>query len=133
MSKILDVVSKIKHKDNLGLCTLEEIKAAEQTLGLKFSDEYIELITIFGTLSTDYLDISSTLKDPFYDVVHLTNEVRNRYSGLPQDLYVIYDVHVDGVVILQNESGKVFAIDESSSLMEAYESLAAFISKIEGV
>ena len=133
MSKILEVVNRIKHKDNLGNCSLEDIKAAEQALGLKFAGEYIELLTNFGTLTTDYLDISSTLKDPFYDVTHLTKDVRNRHKGLPNDLYVVYDVHIDGIVILQNASGKVFSIDETGSLMEAYDSLAAFISKIEGV
>lgn len=133
MSIILDTISKIRHKNNVGKCSLESVKQAEEKLNLKFAEEYIDLITNFGTLVTDYLNLTSTIEDIEHDVVELTTKYRNYYNNFPKDMYVIFDVNVDGLVILQDATGKIYDIDETCELMNSYDSLNEFIKVVEGI
>jgi hypothetical protein len=128
---ILTIVDQLKYKNKLSQCTKDEIDEAEQELGLVFADEYKELLLGYGSLETKHLLISSTLKNISVNVVTLTQQIRSIYDNLPKDLYVIMDSGVDGIIIFQDSKGKIYETSHDDTIMEAYDSLAHFISDIE--
>ncbi len=130
MSQLVDYINNLSFKESLGPCSEASIRQAQEELGLTFADEYVELLRNFGAPSLEHIDICSTLEDPEYNVVSKTKELRNRFSNLSADLYVVVDAGVDDVYALQNRSGKIFEIN-GDEFMEAYGSLYDFIKDVE--
>ncbi len=122
---IAEMVSKMKHARFKRICSLSEISEAENELGLKFSQEYLDLLTKFGSFSNDYFEVAS-----IDGVVDLTKSVRTMYSNLPKDMYVLIDVGVDGIYILQNGKGKIFEIDDDNEILQSSNSFADYLERI---
>lgn len=131
MSSIID---ELKMKSNfyceVGAST-EEIKKAEETLGLRFADDYIEYLQQFGAVSCGGHDLTGFSKDSELDVVKVTlkNIKKNQKVSLP--LYVVEETHLDGVVIWQLGSGEVFRTEYKEAPEKIFDSLAEYVSTFE--
>ena len=123
----VDVVKKNYQYSNA--CSLIEIEEAEKELNLKFADEYKQVLLECGKVSNEYLDLSSP-NNPLADVVNTTKEVRKLYRNLPRDCYVLVDVGVDGIYVLQDGRGKLFDIDEDDEIYQSYPNLETYLEKM---
>lgn len=120
---IVEFVKGLKYVDySKTLPTMEEIRAAEEKLGVKFADEYVQCLLNYGQLSvysTELMGlynldgISDITHINYYksnDVVHQTLELREMecHAHVPSNMYVIQNFCIDLLFAWQDETGAVY-------------------------
>ena len=85
----------------------EDISSAEESLNLKFSDEYKVILKTLGATRFNGTELNGLTKSPSLNVVEETKNFRE-LTSIPNDLYVISSLGIDFVKIMQNEKGEVF-------------------------
>ena len=83
------------------------IEVAEKTLGLTFSSDYRECLLEFGAISFGSHELTGFSADQNLDVVETTCRNRKKNNAC-DNLYVIEEAHIDGIVIWQNSKGEIF-------------------------
>lgn len=126
MNKIETIIDSFKRKRFTGSVSDEVIENAEKELGLSFSSEYINLLKGYGSLCVkgeEFLgiDINS------YDVVKATNKARNASSDFPQNMYVVEDMAIDGILLLQKTTGEIYTYQPNQSLQKVTDSFADYL------
>lgn len=130
MGKISEIIEKITDKTTYIPASTEKIEQAEKKLGLLFAEEYKEYLTKYGALSTDYVELTD-VEAGITNVCDITENLRKWYKTFPKDLYVVFYVGVDDIVVLQNVKGQIYYITPEHELVPAFESLADFLYHIE--
>lgn len=108
-----EIVSKITQIDGLYHtkgCAVDELKKAQEALGLKFSKEFSDYVMEFGCISfygTEWTGLNVT---GYLNVVEATLQERSFRPDFPSDCFVIEDQHIDGIVTAVDESGHVFTV-----------------------
>lgn len=104
-------VEQLKQKDGFRMLSgVSEgtIKAAEEKLGLRFSEEYKDYLRSCGVAMADgheFLGLGSSNR---LDVVANTLEEREANPGIPANLYVVEQADIDCIVVWQSFSGEVY-------------------------
>lgn len=106
----------------------EQISQAEQNLGLSFSEEYREYLSLYGIAAFDGHELTGITKSNRLDVVSTTIEARKRYPDLPSDLYVVESTGIEELIILQNTDGEVFGCAPNYRLEKICDSLSDYIA-----
>ena len=84
------------------------ISEAERKLNLKFADDYKEYLSEFGAISFGSTELTGLNVDSYANVVSVTLKERQRHDSFPQDAIVLEDTGMEGMLVLQNESGEVY-------------------------
>jgi len=106
----MSFVDKLRQFPNLvsyGKADLKAIEAAENTLDLCFAPEYKEYLSEFGAASVEGYEFTGLVDLKFLNVVDVTSRLRKNNPSLDK-MYVVEEVHVDGLVIWQDEAGQVY-------------------------
>ncbi len=133
MSK--DIIEMLKGFENLRFtkpATIEEIKAAEQKLGLKFADDYIKCLLHYGVIFVETIDLFGITDFKSASVVQNTIEEKSFdcHSQVPTNMYVIENVGIDGLLVWQDESGAVYHTLPWQKPEKYADSLAEYIEKV---
>ncbi|NHM16219.1 cell wall assembly/cell proliferation coordinating protein, KNR4-like protein [Eggerthellaceae bacterium zg-887] len=105
----------------------EDIDIAEERLKLTFSDEYREYIKAFGDASANGHELTGISDSARIDVVSVTLAERARNPGVPTELYVVEQTHVDRIAIWQDAHGSIYQTIPGGKPEKIYESLSAYI------
>lgn len=127
MSNIKSIISKLPNMEFLQPASENQIRSAEEQLGLRFADEYREYLSFFGMAWSDIIAISGICEDEDYEVVNLTNKIKKTHLGIPANFYVIEDVGVDGLVIWQSSTGEIYQSIPNSNPVKIFDSLSDFL------
>ena len=130
----VDILSLIDGLENLYCeepATLEEIAEAEKRLGVKFAEEYVQMLLKYGTISSDDIELVGLSADKCYDVVHLTETIKEyEYNKhIPSSWYIIENVGIDGLVAWQDEKGRVYLTLPGQAPQKYADSLVEYIIK----
>lgn len=105
-----------------------EIMKVEDTLGVKFADEYRAYISNFGTASFYGHELTGICEgDASINVVDVTLEERAYFPNIPRGWYVVEQTHIDGIVIWQDEDGCIYRATPNS-VVKICNSLREYIS-----
>lgn len=129
MNKIKTIVESFKRKRCTGGITVEEIKKAEETLNVKFSSDYIDLLIAYGSLCAkgeEFLGVDENN----YDVVKATIEARNQYSDFPTGMYVVENMAIDGILLIQNTDGAIFTYQPETLVKKINDSLCDYLENL---
>lgn len=85
-----------------------QIKAAEDELGLKFSKEYKEFLKEYGAASVNGHEFLGICASKRLNIVEGTIKAREQNKNVPSDLYLIEDVGIDKILTWQNSDGQLF-------------------------
>ncbi len=85
----------------------ELVSAAEKELGLSFPAEYKEYLERYGCLSFSSHEITGLGVDGYLNVVQATMDERRLDSSFPRDCFLIENLGIDGILILQNTHGEI--------------------------
>jgi hypothetical protein len=107
MKNSITVMSELKELAFLAGASKEKIAAAEQRLGLTFAEDYKAYLEKYGVISARHIELTGIADSKRLNVVDVTLDERRR-NPLPQDMYVIENTGIEGVMILQNQSGEIF-------------------------
>ncbi len=89
----------------------ESVVSSEDALGLKFAEDYRFYVKRFGAISAGAVELTGVVESERLNVVDVTNKERELNEKFPRDLYVIENVGIEGIVVLQNANGEVFSFD----------------------
>lgn len=125
------LIEEIKSKPNFyaekGASALQ-IEQAELSLGLNFAPDFKECLREFGAISVDGHELTGFSADKNLDVVEVTQNNRKKYN-VRNNLYVIEEAHIDGIIIWQDDEGNVYETIRGSKPQKIAKSLIEFVSK----
>ena len=109
MSIIVDKLKSVPDLLHLNGCVTSQIRDAQQALGIVFPEEYVEYVKEFGAVSfygTEWtgLNVSGSL-----NVVTATMQERRLDSSFPNDVFLLENIGVDGLMIVMGEDGKIYS------------------------
>ena len=107
----------------------KEITKAEAELSLKFSKDYREYIGTFGFAIYEGHELTGICKAKRLNVVDVTKDERMANPNIPDNWYVIEQLHIDGIVIWQSSTGEVFESYPNGSSRKIGNSLADYIER----
>lgn len=125
---LIDLISKkldLMHGDGI---SVEDVNNLECTLGLKFNKEYQDYLTNFSVMAFDGHEFTGASKSKRIDVVAVTNYERSLNELIPSSLYVIE--RIDGIIIWQDSSGKIYRSVNTSEPSLIFKSLSEYIKSL---
>lgn len=88
--------------------TPDQISHAEAELDVKFANDYKACLLAYGVFGFDGHEITGISEDKRWNVVEITKNQRALNPSIPGDFYVIELANIDGIVVWQNASGKIY-------------------------
>lgn len=107
----------------------EVIYDAEDSLNLKFSNEYRAVLKEYGTILVNSHEIVGLGSSKRLDVVYNTLTERTISQDFPSDQYVIEETGMDGIVITQDNTGTIYQYLQDSPLIKIADSLLEYLYK----
>jgi len=111
-------------------CSVEQVMEAEEQLGLRFADEYRNYIMKYGAISFDSHEFTGLNVDSYINVTDVTLQERELRDKLPADCYVVQQVGIEGLVILQHQSGAVYQLDEAGNCSRIADSFNGYLAAL---
>ena len=108
MKDIVAILQEQNFFRAIGPVTADQIKEAEQELGLKFSDEYRQYIKNLGVATFEGHEFTGICSFKRLNVVNVTKEEREYHPEIPSDWYVVEQLNIDGMVIWQTRDGSIY-------------------------
>lgn len=108
MDDIIKVLKETEDFDCLDGALQEDIVAAEKKLDLRFAEDYRKYLTEFGLASAGGHEFTGIVKSSRLNVVDVTIRIGKKLKKLPLKAYVVEELNIDGIVILQTEDGNVY-------------------------
>ena len=127
MSKIIDVISGLKNLLPLKPATTEMIENIEIELALPLADEYKEYLLKYGAIMADDVELTGVAKSKNRDVVQVTKREWASNSKIKHNLYVVENVGIEGIIIWQDGSGKIFESNPNNEAKQIANSLAEYL------
>ena len=126
-NSIIDLIKSLKDMHHLDKANDEEIEAAEKALNLKFSDEYKKYVSEFGVISAVGIELTGVTSSPRLSVVEVTKREKEVNEGIPNNMYVIEDTGIEGLIILQDQFGMVYSIAHNGEPKKIFNSLYEYL------
>lgn len=104
----------------------ENIRSAEQELGLRFAADYRKYVATFGVASYAGHEFTGICKSRRLNVADVTAEERNSID-VPADWYVLEQANIDGIVIWQATNGAIYQTAPNAKSKKICESMAEYI------
>ena len=127
MSKIIDVISGLKNLLPLKPATTEMIENIEIELALPLAEEYKEYLLQYGAIMADDVELTGVAKSKNRDVVQVTKREWASNSKIKHNLYVVENVGIEGIIIWQDGSGKIFESSPNNEAKQIANSLAEYL------
>ena len=129
MSDFLSELRKKQYFACYGSVTNEEIKAAEEKLGTKFSPEYREYALACGFASITGHEFTGICPAKRMNVVDVTLSERMKQSQSTNNLYVVEQTNMDEVVIWQDANGTVYQTSPGKLPIKICDSLEEYLKQ----
>ena len=108
MSKLFEnVKSKLYHLNGV---IADAIIEAESKLGIRFNEEFRNYLMEYGVVSFASHELMGLGGDAYLDVVEETLTERSNNAKFPKNCYIIENLGIDGIFILQDEEGIVYEL-----------------------
>ncbi|MBW7875609.1 MAG: SMI1/KNR4 family protein [Candidatus Cloacimonetes bacterium] len=108
---MLKLMKKIEERHKLyttGGVSLELINEAEKQLKVKFAADYREYLSKFGAISFGSTELTGLNIDSYANVVSVTLKEAQRNKSFPSDSIVVENTGMEGLLVLQKDSGEVY-------------------------
>ena len=128
-----DIAEILKNKsgfDSFGKANNDEIKEAEKSLNLKFAEEFKKYLTEFGVAEIDGHEFTGIFKSKRLNVVDVTKKNKDKYNDINDDMYVIEELNIDNIVILQDSKGTIFESASNSKPKKIFNSFAEYVESL---
>ena len=108
MADILEVIDRLPELITLKAASVEDVENIEIELALPLSEEYKEYLLKYGAVMADDTELTGFAKSPNRDVVQVTKREWSANHKIPHNLYVIENLGIEGLIIWQDVSGKIY-------------------------
>lgn len=129
MKDIIQTISNLEDMRFIKPASMEQIIEAEKELGVSFADDYTKYVEKYGVISARGIELTGITTHERLSVVSVTKKKRNMNSNIPANMYVIENIAIDGIIALQDETGKVYTITPNGTPKLSYNSLSEYVEK----
>ena len=127
MSKLFEhIKSKLYYGTGV---SVEEVIEAEDKLGIRFHEEYRNYLLEYGVASFGSHEFLGLGGDSYLDVVQETLQECKNNQNFPKNCYIIENLGIDGILILQEEEGTVFEWS-NGELKKIYDSMGEYVESL---
>ncbi|WP_122643931.1 SMI1/KNR4 family protein [Luxibacter massiliensis] len=127
MKDIIQIISNLEGMRFIKPASTEEIKSAEAALNVKFASDYVRYVEKYGVISARGIELTGVTRHERLSVVCVTNKERSLNAKIPSNMYVIENIAIDGMLALQDESGKIYMITPNGNPELKYNSLCEYV------
>ena len=129
-----DIVELLKSKELLNETNIvqeDAICEAEDSLSLRFSDEYKKYVSELGFAVYEDHELTGICKGKRLNVVDVTKTEREIAPDVPDDWYVIEQLNIEGIVIWQSSMGEIYQTTPNCEPKKICDSLSEYIESID--
>ena len=126
MEKIISTIEKLENLRYLEPATNEQIDIAQKQLGLHFSEEFRQYIQRYGAISAKGVELTGITASPRLSVVEVTKSERE-LNKIPNDLYVIENIAIEGILLFQSSSGEIYELSQNAKIQKKYNSICDYL------
>lgn len=130
MGNLLSMIGNINGLLHLKGANDAQIAEAENKLGLKFDSEYKLYLKEFGCVTFGNHELMGLNTSDRLSVVYVTKFERKRKGSFPANMYVLEIINDGDIIIMQNEMGGIFELDESGNSKKIFQSLEAYLENL---
>lgn len=127
MTGITEVIDKLENLLPLKKATAEAVENVEKELGLSLAEEYKEYLLNYGAILADDIELTGIAKSKNRDVVQVTRREWEVNDKIPHNLYVVENAGIDGIIVWQDETGKIYESSPNHEAKQITGSLAEYI------
>lgn len=127
MSKIIEVINSLENLLALKSASVEDVENVEIELALPLAEEYKEYLLEFGVIMADDIELTGIAKSKNRDVVQVTKREWAANNKIKHNLYVVENLGIDGIIIWQDGSGKVYESRPNHGATKIADSLAEYL------
>lgn len=124
---IIEVINGLNHLCALLPATPSAVSEAEQALGLRFAPDYKAYVLQFGAISACGIELTGVTTSRRLDVVAVTKRNRVMNGNIPPNMYVVEDMAIDGLLILQDATGAVYSAPPHVVPCKVFDSLTDYV------
>lgn len=125
--KIIEAINGLDHLCVLFPASPESVAEAEQSLGLQFASDYKYYVQRFGAISACGIELTGVTTSRRLNVVSVTKRNRAMNGNIPPNMYVIEDMAIDGLLILQDATGAVYSAPPHALPRKLFDSLTDYV------
>jgi hypothetical protein len=129
MSDIIKTIKKLPKLLTLKGATATEISDAETQLCISFADEYKKYLAEFGAIMADGLELIGIANSAHRNVVLVTKRERELNPQVPQEMYVVENIGIDGIVIWQDSNGMIYQSLTGKKPIKIFDNLNEYLTK----
>lgn len=129
-TEILELMGELDDIFYLDQPEEDAIKNAELELDLSFSYEYKEYVRTGGAICGGGIELTGITKFERLNVVSVTKREKRINPLIDDDMYVVEVVGIDGMVVLQNETGTIFTAQPNVAPKKLFNSLSEYVEKV---
>ena len=129
MKDIIQIINNLEDMRFIKPASMEQIIEAAKELGVSFADDYTKYVKKYGVISARGIELTGVTTHERLSVVSVTKKERNMNSNIPANMYVIENIAIDGIIALQDETGKVYTITPNGTPKLSYNSLSEYVEK----
>lgn len=108
----------------------DSISEAENMLKVSFTDEYKSYLRKYGAASYDGHELTGLIRSKRLNVVDCTIKQREENDCMLPDMYVVENLGIDGIVVLQASDGKVYMLySYDNEISKVANSLLEYLKK----
>ena len=126
--KLNEIIKKLKGFISLPSNSCKDIiEEYQNKLCTTFSKEYLEYLKEFGIATFGSHEFTGIINSKRLCVVDATERLRNINKSITNDYYVVEELNIDNIYILQNKEGIVFEATTSTNPKQIATSLAEYL------
>lgn len=119
-------INRMKECDDymeLGGVSEENIKKAEAMLGISFADDYRVYLAECGIATADGHEFTGLGRAKRLDVVTATLSARKENSNIPENMYIVESIGIDGLQLWQDSKGNMYQYMPNGGMEKIADSL----------
>lgn len=123
------MVEKIRQIPGLytaGGCTAEEVRLAQERLGLTFPPLFVDYVRTFGAISFYGTEWCGLHVNGYLNVVTATLDAKARYPHFPAGFFVLEDLRIDGKQTVMNDLGQIYLL-APHKIIYSFEDMEAYL------
>lgn len=128
MSSIVEKINKIDKLYHAKGCAYNQIKEAQEALGITFPEEYMDIVKEYGAISFYGTEWTGLNVDDYLNVVSVTKQEREMNSDFPAGYFVLENQGIDGLMVICNEEGQVFSL-QYSKVEKIHDSISGYLEE----
>lgn len=107
--------------------TIKQIDYAERELNLKFSNEYKLYLLKYGCIEFYGVELTGIIDSKRLNVIDVTKKERLYNPNIPNNMYVIENAAINGIIIWQDDKGYIYKTQYTSNTIKIFNSLSEYL------